>query len=96
MSEDSQSERGTRPRLKESPRKAGRALSPRREPPKAPAVQVHAHLGGAAVATENTMAAFRGADDDLSRPALQGKPGSPTRGKPGVAGTGLVRASDRL
>ena len=51
-----------RSRLVESPRKAGRARSPRREPPKAPAVQVHAHRGGAAIAPENTMAAFSGAD----------------------------------
>lgn len=62
MSEENQPEVGERPRLKESPRKAGRARSPRREPPKAPAVQVHAHRGGAGLAPENTMAAFSTAD----------------------------------
>ena len=51
-----------RSRLVESPRKAGRARSPRREPAKAPAVQVHAHRGGAGLAPENTMAAFSAAD----------------------------------
>jgi len=50
-------------RLKETPRKPGRARSPRREPPKAPAVQVHAHRGGAGLAPENTMAAFTRADE---------------------------------
>jgi glycerophosphoryl diester phosphodiesterase len=58
MSGSEESSAGKAPRLKETPRSPGRARSPRRDPPKAPAVQVHAHRGGAGLAPENTMAAF--------------------------------------
>ena len=54
----------TRPR--EIPRKPGRATTKahaRHSPAKAPVVQVHAHRGGAALAPENTMAAFEQAAD---------------------------------
>ena len=49
----------------ETPRKAGRAATPTpKVPPKrAPYVQVHAHRGGAALAPENTMAAFHRSAD---------------------------------
>jgi len=48
-------------RPRETPRRAGRARHRRSEPPKAPAVQIHAHRGGAGLAPENTMEAFENA-----------------------------------
>ena len=49
----------------ETPRTPGRAATPTpKQPPKrAPYVQVHAHRGGAALAPENTMAAFHRSAD---------------------------------
>lgn len=49
----------TRPR--ESARRPRNWRKHRREPPKAPAVQVHAHRGGSYLAPENTQAAFANA-----------------------------------
>ena len=50
------------PRVTNRPRESARRprnwRTHRREPPKAPAVQVHAHRGGAFLAPENTHAAF--------------------------------------
>ncbi len=46
----------TRPR--ESERRPRNWRKHRKEPPKAPAVQIHAHRGGAFLAPENTQAAF--------------------------------------
>jgi glycerophosphoryl diester phosphodiesterase len=45
--------------IRETPRKPTRRRVP--DPPRNPAVAVHAHRGGSALAPENTMAAFRGA-----------------------------------
>ncbi len=49
----------------ETPRKPGRAStpSPKAAPKRAPYVQIQAHRGGAGLAPENTMAAFRNAAD---------------------------------
>ncbi len=45
-------------RPRETPRKPSNPRRHRKEPPKAPAVQVHAHRGGAKLRPENTQAAF--------------------------------------
>ncbi len=48
-------------RPRESARRPRNWRTHRREPPKAPAVQIHAHRGGALLAPENTHAAFANA-----------------------------------
>ncbi len=45
-------------RIRETARRPRNWRKHRKEPPKAPAVQVHAHRGGSYLAPENTQAAF--------------------------------------
>ena len=51
--------------VRETPRRHGhqRQKSLKRDPREAPGIQVHAHRGGAALAPENTLAAFQTAKD---------------------------------